>query len=338
MRTTNMMYGLKFCAAIAVMVAATTCYAQETDSQTQEKVDTRTPKEIRAEKKRMGRVWKTQQAVQGFESVDMFDAIASGDIEVIVNPKNAAQANFIVKNNSSRPLAINMPPAFASVPVLKQRGGGFGGGNQGGGFGGGGNQGGGFGGQGGGIGNGQGGGGGFGGGQGGGGFGGGGGGFGGQGGGGGGGRGGGVFNIPPGRDGKVTLKMFCLEHGKPDPRPRMNYTIAPIDVLSSDPKVVEICKMVANDEISQNVAQAAAWNVANELSWEFLFTKNRVERMDGSFERFFVREELLIAQRVVAAAQQRSEENVEEQKDPTRRESQGEMIDRQERARIRNGN
>lgn len=169
MRTTNMMHCLKFCAAIAVMVAATSCFAQDSETQPQEKVDTRTAKEIRAEKKRMGRVWKTQQAVQGFESVDMFDAMASGDIEVILKPKDATQANFIVKNNSDRPLAITMPSAFASVPVMKQlNGGGFGGGQQGGGFGGG-QQGGGFG-----AGGGQGGGGGFGGGQGGGGFGGGG--------------------------------------------------------------------------------------------------------------------------------------------------------------------
>lgn len=337
MRTTNMMYSLKFCAAIAVMVAATTCYAQDAESQTQEKVDTRTPKEIRAEKKRMGRVWKTQEAVEGFESVDMFDAMASGEIEVIVKAKNSGQANFIVKNNSERPLAINMPPAFASVPILRQRGGGgFGGGGLGGG-GLGGNQGGiggGFG-----TGNGQGIGGGFGGGQGGGGFGGGGLGGGGFGGGGGaGGRGGGVFNIPPGRDGKVSLKMFCLEHGKPDPRPRMDYTIAPIEALSNDPKVAEICKMVANDEISQNIAQAAAWNVANELSWEFLFNKNRVERMDGSFERYFVRDELIIAQQVVAAAQQRADDSNEKEVDAPRRESQGEAIDRQERARGRNRN
>jgi hypothetical protein len=324
-----MMHCLKFCAAIAVMFAATTGYAQETETQPQEQVDTRTAKEIRAEKKRMGRVWKTQGAVEGFESVDMFTAMAAGEIEVIVKPKDATQANFIVKNNSDRPLAITMPSAFASVPVsvMKQingGGGGFGGGQGGGGFGGG--QGGGFG-----TGGGQGGGGGFGGGQGGGGFGGGGGGFGGGGfgggrGGGGNGAGGGVFNIPPGRDSKVTIQTFCLEHGKPDPRPRMDYTIAPIDVLSADPAVIEICKMVANGEISQNVAQAAAWNVANGLSWEFLLTKNRIERMDGSYERFFHRDELIIAQRVVAAATERAEASAQE-----REESQGEANDRRER-------
>lgn len=305
--------GLKFLAAIAVLFAATTSFAQETESTTQESVDTRTPKEIRAEKKRMSRVWKTQEAVEGFESVDMFDAIASGDIEVTVKNKDATQANIFVKNNSERPLAINMPPAFATVPVLRQRGGG-GGGFGGGGLGGGG-LGGGLGGQGGfGTGNGQGVGGGFGGGVGGGGF--GGGGFGGGGlggGGGGGGRGGGVFNIPPGRDGKVAIKTFCLEHGKPDPRPRMDYTIAPIETLSTDPAVAEICQMVANDEVSQNIAQAAAWNLANELSWEFLLNKNRIERMDGSFVRFFAREELIIAQRVIAAAQQRADERQQDE-------------------------
>lgn len=329
MRTTKMMHCLKFCAAITVLIAATNCYAQDAD-ETTPKVDKRSAKEIRAEKKRMGRVWKTQEVVKGFESVDMFDAMAAGEIEVIVKPKDASQANFIVKNNSDRPLAIKMPPAFAGVPVLKQIGGGGGGGNQGG-FGGGGGGNGGFG-----TGGGQGFGGGFGGG-GGGGFGGGGGGFGGGGfgggGRGGGGQGGGIFNIPPGRDGKVTIQTFCLEHGKPDPRPRMDYTIAPIETLSTDPAVVEICKMVASGEISQNIAQAAAWNVANGLSWEYLLTKNRVERMDGSFERFFSRQELIFAQRVVSAAQERGAANAK-----ARPESQGEAYDRMERqARQKNG-
>lgn len=307
MRTTNMMHCLKFCAAIAVMIVATNSFAQETETETKKQnvvEAAKTARALRAEKKRMNRVWKTSEAVDGFESVDMFDAMAAGDIEVIVKPKDSSEANFIVKNNSDRPLAIKMPPAFAGVPVMKQiGGGGFGGG--GGGLGGGG---GGLGGGGGGFGTGggQGFGGGFGGGGGGGGFGGGGGGLGG-GGFGGGGAGGGVFNIPPGRDGKVSIQAFCLEHGKPDPRPRMDYTIAPIETLSKDPSVIEICKMVAAGEIPQNVAQAAAWNVANGLSWEFLLSKNRVERMDGSFERYFSRQELLIAQQVVAVAQKRGE-------------------------------
>ena len=118
----------------------------------------------------------------------------------------------------------------------------------------------------------------------------------------------------PGRDGKVTVQTVCLEHGKPNPRPRMDYTVAPIETLSSDPKVTEICKMLASGEIPQNVAQAAAWNITDELSWDVLATKNRVERMDGYYERFFTHNELRAAQQVVAESQTRADA-IEEESD-----------------------
>ena len=317
---TKFMQSLQFCTAIAMMFAVSVTFAQESEPSADRVVSpqTQTTKLNRSEEKRLAGVWKTAEAVEGFESVEMFNAISSGDIEVLIKTKDASESNLIVTNNSNRHLAIQMPPAFAAVPVLKQLGNpGLGGGN---GLGAGGN---------GGRGGNQGIGGGFGGGFGGGGFGGGGFGGGGLGGGGfgGGGRfggggvpfnippggvGGAVFNIPPGRDGKVTVQTVCLEHGKPNPRPRMDYTVAPIETLSSDPKVTEICKMLASGEIPQNVAQAAAWNITDEMSWDVLATKNRVERMDGYYERFFTHNELRAAQQVVAESQTRADAIEEE--------------------------
>ena len=87
--------------------------------------------------------------------------------------------------------------------------------------------------------------------------------------------------------------------------------------------------MLASDEISQNVAQAAAWNVSDELSWDFLLTKNRVERMDGYFERYFTQQELVLAQQVVAETQIRAdaiEAAPAEETTSTEEVSQGEVI------------
>ncbi len=274
----------------------------------------------RRDKKRQERtlnsIWKTQEVVEGFEPVNMFVAVDTGEIDVVIKTKSAAEANLMVTNNSDRPLAIEMPPAFAAAPVLRQRGGGGAGGGR---FRGG--QQGGFGGQGGQIG-----GGGFGGGQQGGGFGGGGG----QQGGFGGGGGGGIFNIPPGRVGRIGINTVCLEHGRPDPALRMDYTVIPLESFSTDPKIFEVCRMLANDEIGQNVAQAAAWNIADELPWEFLLTKNRIERMDGSYERFFSPNQLYIAHQAVAVAAERAEARLEQQQVPTQ--SPGEIREREEAA------
>ena len=144
-------------------------------------------------------------------------------------------------------------------------------------------------------------------------FGGGGGGFGG---GGQGGGGGGVFSIPPGRTGKISVKTICLEHGKADPQARIDYVVKPISVLSNDAKVLEVCQMLANDEITQPVAQAAGWNIANNLSWEAMLTKNRVELSTGYYERFFNRGQLELAYKVVDVAGQRAQvRQVSEKKD-----------------------
>ncbi|MFK7767623.1 MAG: hypothetical protein AB8B55_10420 [Mariniblastus sp.] len=282
---------LKFSIALITAVAISGM-ANAEDEVVVEKEKQESAKARLVRERRMNTISKTQTPAKDFEPVEMFSAMSQGDIEVIIKANSSAKANIIVKNNSDKPLAIEMPAAFSTVPVMRQ--GGFGGGGQGGGgFGGG---------QGGGQGGGnQAGGGGFGGGGGGGGFGGGGGGN--QGGGG----GAGIFNIPPGRVGKVAVKIVCLEEGKPDPKTRIAYKIQPLKDFTTNPQIFEMMRMLANDEISQPVAQAAAWNVTDGLSWQRLAVKNRIERMDGSYERYFAPQHIYFAQRVVTATAERAE-------------------------------
>ena len=239
-------FSIAFVAAISL---ASSSFAQD---QTDEPTKEESPRQKLVTQKRLNTIAKTQSPVEGFSSVDLFQAMDHGEIEVIIRNKDAANANLIVENKTDKPLAIRMPAAFSCVPVMRQ--GGAGAPGMGGGMG-----------------------------------------------------GGGFFNIPPGRVGKTSLKTFCLEEGKPDPRSRIEYRIQPLTDLNSDPKIFEMCRMLANDEIAQPVAQAAAWNVANGLSWHELLVKNRIERMDGSYERYFHPQHLVIAQRVTVASAQRAE-------------------------------
>ena len=241
-----------------------------------------------APKKTPTRVSKTMTPAEGYARREMFSAMEEGDIKVELIPKDATQASIFVTNLSQEALAIEMPEAFVGVPVLAQAGGfgnGNGFGNQGGrgqGNGGGGQQGGnqGFGGgggqgqQGGGFGNG--------GGQ--------------Q---GGNNLGGGVFNIPPGKRARVKVTTVCLEFHKEDPRPSLKYEIKPVDEYVKDQSVIEMLKMLANDEITQPVAQAAAWHRMDGLSWESLAQHNRKELSNGYFERFFAADHIHWAQQLI---------------------------------------
>ncbi len=54
-------------------------------------------------------------------TVELFAAMKSKDIEVKFIPKDDREARVIIKNNTKQPLTVQLPEAFAGVPVLAQR-------------------------------------------------------------------------------------------------------------------------------------------------------------------------------------------------------------------------
>jgi hypothetical protein len=218
------------------------------------------------------------------DSVEMFAAMEEGQIEVKFIPKDSTEANVLIKNKTDKPLNVQLPEAFAAVPILAQfGGGGFGGGQQGGG---------GFGGGGGGN---QGAGGGFGGG--------GGGGFG----GGAGGGGGNFFNVPAEKVGDLKVPLVCLEHGKKEPRAAIPYRIIPLAKFTTDPAVYEMLKLFGQGQIDQRSAQAAAWHLASKMSWQELRDK-QIVRLTGQRYAWFSPQELGRAVSLVNAAHQLAKE------------------------------
>lgn len=214
-------------------------------------------------------------------TAEWFAAMDAGQIDVKIIPQDATKATVLVKNLTDKPLDVKLPQAFASVPVLAQgmMGGGMGGGGMGGG-----GMGGGGGGQ-----------------AGGGGMGGGGMGGGGMGGGGMGG-GGGFMRLAPEKMRKVAVETVCLEHGKPDPNPRMAYKMVPLEQFTQDATVRVLCESLGNNQVTQNAAQAAAWHLMDGLSWQELAVKNRVESKYTGNVRWFSNIELRTAQAIVSEA------------------------------------
>ncbi|HEX3996995.1 MAG TPA: hypothetical protein VHX65_00415 [Pirellulales bacterium] len=197
--------------------------------------------------------------------VNLFDLMRDGDLGVQFIPKNSREATLILTNNTDKPLNVHLPDAFAAMPVLAQfQGANNAGGNnrttgtnnnnnnnknqsvgtgtnnnqqrQGG-----------FGGavanaQAAAQGNAQ----------------------------AGGGAGGAAFSIPPERVVKLKLPTVCLEYGKAEPNSHVPYTIVPVEKYTSSPEVQEICRLLGTGKVDQQTAQAAAWHLANHLSWDKL--------------------------------------------------------------------
>ena len=204
----------------------------------------------------------------------------TGDVQVKLVPKDATQATVLVKNTSARPLRIQLPETFVGVPILAQDIGGAGdrGGNNndsnssnqsfGGGMGGMGMGGMGMGGMG----------------------------------------MGGFFNVPPDATRKIKVATVCLEHGKPDPNPRVAYELKPIDSFTKDAKVIQLCKMLGRGEIDQNAAQAAAWHLTAPLSWPQLAAKVRIRHLNGTTELYFSQQTLQRAMMTVQEAGRRAQD------------------------------
>jgi hypothetical protein len=131
-------------------------------------------------------------------------------------------------------------------------------------------------------------------------------GMGGGGGGGGGMGGGGMFNVPAEKEGNLKVPCVCLEHGKPEPTPRMTYTIKPIQSFTTKPGVSEMLKELGHAKIDQRAAQVAAWHLNNDMSWEQLANK-KTTYSDGSSSPYFSAEELRTGMQIADQALRASE-------------------------------
>ncbi len=227
-------------------------------------------------------------------SVELFTAINEGLIEVKLIQVNARNGNLVIDNKANEPLTIQMPAAFVGVNVLNQFG--FNGPNNnglnagpqnngqqqggtqmtGGGAGpvNGGNQPGGANaiGPGNGLGN---------------------------------GLGNNFFSIPPEKRVRLAVRSVCLEYGKLEPNSKSPYQIRAVESVSSDPVLKEVLSTIAVGRTSENVAQAAAWHVANGKSWAEL-SAMRTEPIASLPLPMFAQQEIAQAKKLVEAAKQRA--------------------------------
>lgn len=248
-------------------------------------------------------------------AIDLFEAIDQGKIETTVVARNPHEATLSITNTSDAPVSVKMPPAVVAVHVLKQfigqgngrgaqgqgNGGGAGGmaqsigggmqnmmGGQNGinnGMNGGNMLGNGFGN---GVGNGM-------------------------------GNGFGIFSVAPEKTVQVPLRTVCLSHGRPDPRPKMSYRLVKLEDYTHDAVLQETLKIFAAGSLDLPTAQAAAWHLTDNLSWDALRNK-QIDRLGGLDPLpFFSEDELRAAEELIQQARRSAKEKaIEQPNDPPR--------------------
>lgn len=235
------------------------------------------------------------KADESLQHIDVFAGIERGVLDVKMIPNDALGGNLLIENKGAKPLNVDFPPAFIGKQVLKQFPGVQpGAGNNGPGAGGPGGQPGGNGAQvlGGGIGQPQ--------------------NTGAAGNPGGAGQnfGNGFFSVPTDKIIRVAYRSACLEHGKPDPTPRMTYRISKVEEFSDDAVLAETLKLVASGEHDPQAAQAVAWHVANNMSWKQLREKT-IPHIGRPATRYFTAETIARAEKIHATAVARAKEHEE---------------------------
>ncbi len=213
---------------------------------------------------------KGQQGQLGatIDSVDIFEGIKTGKLEVRVIPKDSTLCRITIQNKTDKPLTVKLPEAFAAVPVLAQIGGAapgttttsrqpqpmMGG----------------MGGMGGMPGMGM-------------------------------GMGGGFFNIAPEQLGQLKVPTVCLEHGKAEPRSTMKYELRPIEEYTQNKAVHELGRMLGRGQIGQRAAQVAVWHLNSKMSFEQLAAKE-LRFANGTRQPYFSPQEIRAGMQAVAAA------------------------------------
>jgi hypothetical protein len=227
------------------------------------------------------------------QQVDLFDGMNTGQLDAKIVTLSDHKARIFIKNKTDQPLSIKLPEAFAAVP-LAQFGGGGGGARGGGGGGGsrssssrsgssgGGQQqssGGGLGGS------------------------------------GGGGGGGGVFSVPADKTGEIDAATLCLDHGLRDPSPSVPYKLMPAEDHLDRPAVVELLKAFGRGDLDQQAAQAAAWHLNNDMSWDELAAQKQGTTRSINRPPYFTSAQLKAATAYAGAAEARAEEAAKEKKE-----------------------
>src|SRR2546421_321197 len=93
-------------------------------------------------------------------------------------------------------------------------------------------------------------------------------------------------------EGTIMIATVCLDHGKPDPNPRLPYTPVPLASYAKDPAIAQLVGLMCAGQIDQHSAQAAAWHIQNGLSWEQLTNKIGIKHINGTTEPYFTPDQL----------------------------------------------
>ncbi len=80
----------------------------------------------------------------------------------------------------------------------------------------------------------------------------------------------GQVTVPVGETVELSIPGVCLNYGLPSPTPRNTFRLVDVNEYTSNPRVRRALRSLATYGTSHGVAQAAMWNVCNDLPFEMM--------------------------------------------------------------------
>ncbi len=114
------------------------------------------------------------------------------------------------------------------------------------------------------------------------------------------------FSIPPEKTVQLDFRSVCLNHGRPNPTAGMKYRLTKVESYTTDPVLQQLLEDYS-PRTNKDVQQAAAWHLANGLSWKQLANLTQ-QRIPGVAVPLFTKPQLDAARELVEQAKKNAAE------------------------------
>ena len=106
----------------------------------------------------------------------------------------------------------------------------------------------------------------------------------------------------------LQFNSVCLEHGKPEPTSSSRYKLVPVSQVSQDPVLYELLTVVSTGKVDSQAAQAAAWHLTDNMSFQQLAAKSVTHLGGQQPTPYFSLAQLQGAQQLLGLSTRKAEE------------------------------
>lgn len=121
----------------------------------------------------------------------------------------------------------------------------------------------------------------------------------------------GFFSVPPERTIQLGFSSVCLNYGRREPHSGMKYQLVKAETVTTDPLLQQLLES-HSPRSNREVQQAAAWHLANGLSWEQI-SQLTDQKVPGSPTSLFNPQQVKAARELVAQVKKSAEERPRKQ-------------------------